>query len=57
MNVDNPELGYNIRAMRFVLREKFTQNLELRKILLETGDQELIENTRDAHEAINQDPF
>ena len=43
--------------MRFVLREKFTQNLELRKILLETGDQELIENTRDAHEAINQDPF
>jgi ribA/ribD-fused uncharacterized protein len=32
--------------MRQALRAKFTQNEELKKILLETGDAELVEHTR-----------
>jgi len=42
--------------MKFVLREKFNQNLELRAALLETGNDELIENTQTASSK-NQDAF
>ena len=57
MNVYNPELGYNIRAMKFVLRTKFEQNPALREILLKTGNEDLIENTQIATEEINKDAF
>ncbi|CAH1758458.1 12929_t:CDS:2 [Entrophospora sp. SA101] len=53
---DHPERGYNLRAMRFVLRAKFTQNPELKRFLLATGSADLIENTKIA-DPQNQDWF
>ena len=35
--------------MRAAVLAKFMQNLEIQKILLETGDEELIENTTKDH--------
>ena len=48
--------GYNLKAMRFVLREKY-KNPELRRILLNTDERKIIENTAIANRAENRDPF